>query len=133
MKLEGRPNTVFIDANHEYEFVRQDIETLYHLTQPPWHVAFHDYSLRSLDGLIGVDRAIHEIWGPDAPLIRIGWPIGLDPQPVSELGHNWEPNGSEGAFFEFDSLRIPWRSRRRRAMRPCRSNVRPKTFNSPLW
>ena len=99
--------TVFIDACHHYEFVRGDIETIYKLRNRPFHAAFHDYSLRSSDGKIGVDRAIHDCWGENAPFIRIGHQISPLPPVPSSIGDYWEPNGSEGAFVNLGDVVDP--------------------------
>jgi hypothetical protein len=100
-------NTVFIDADHTYDYVRADLESLYHLPARPVNAAFHDYSLRSekpeLSNL-GVDRAIHDVWGAQARLIRIGQQFDDDQPKVSATGSYYEANGTEGVFVRLDEV-----------------------------
>lgn len=113
-RLDYRINTILIDANHDYEFVRKDIQSIYSLNRRPHFAAFHDYSLRSSNpahGNIRVDRAIHDSWGARLPLERIGIQFGLDPAPSrqrpSPSGSYWEANGSEAVMIALADVGLP--------------------------
>jgi predicted O-methyltransferase YrrM len=55
------PSMVFVDADHEYEGVRKDLETLTRVLAPGVPVLCHDYVNRENDtGEIGVRRAVQE-------------------------------------------------------------------------
>jgi hypothetical protein len=102
--VPDRLNTIFIDANHIYEYARGDLETALRLG--PRLVALHDYSLRAIDGTLGVDRAVHTLLGADVPIIRIGHQIGEAPQEPNSFGHYWEPGGSEGIVLDLDCVGV---------------------------
>jgi hypothetical protein len=113
-RLDYRINTIFIDANHDYEFVRKDIRSIYGLNRRPHFAAFHDYSLRTSNpahGNIHVDRAIHDSWGERLPLERIGIQFGPDPVPSrhrpSPSGSYWEANGSEAVMIALADVGLP--------------------------
>lgn len=99
------PLLVFVDGNHSYTAVLQDIKAIYQLNQRPVAIAFHDFSLRShrYEG-IRVDKAIRAAFGPQVKLIRIGVQFGEQPVPSREKpstsGSYWEACGSEGVIVE---------------------------------
>jgi len=104
-QLDKSPLLVFVDGNHAYPAVLQDIQAIYNLNQRPSAIAFHDFSLRSYryEG-IRVDRAILTAFGQDVELIRIGHQFGEHPTPSREQpsasGSYWEAFGSEGVIVE---------------------------------
>jgi hypothetical protein len=61
---------IYIDADHEYESVNQDIETALKIIKPGGIIAGHDYAER----FQGVIRAVDEHFGkPDKTYIDTSW------------------------------------------------------------
>lgn len=62
---------VYIDANHQYEFVKHDIWTSLTILKPLIAISGHDYSLSSW---LGVSKAVHEVVGvPDMTFSDTSW------------------------------------------------------------
>jgi hypothetical protein len=96
------PYLVFIDADHTYPAVLQDIHALASLPMQPTYWAFHDYSLRGTKGNrveIAVDRAIHDAFGTISPMERIGTQT-IDASAPNAGGDFMTANGSEGVLFK---------------------------------
>jgi hypothetical protein len=70
---------VYIDANHNYEFIKSDIAAWRPKVKPGGIIAGHDYSER----FKGVIRAINEIFGqPDKVFIDASWMVRVKSWPV---------------------------------------------------
>jgi glycosyl transferase family 25 len=65
---------VFIDANHSYEFVKQDIEAWLPKVKPGGYIGGHDYS--GSDGHKGVVKAVDEAF-PEKEIIGTSWLVKL--------------------------------------------------------
>jgi hypothetical protein len=110
--FQERPLLLIIDGDHRYEFVLEDIKSIYKLKKIPYGVAFHDFSLRYVHTYnIFVDKAIIDSFGPDIELIRIGeqvdetecMPKKNNPDP-KDGGFYWEEHGSKGVIMFPPSL-----------------------------
>ena len=105
IRLEEKPLLVFVDGDHSYAAVLEDIQAIYRLNQRPAALAFHDFSLRSFryEG-IRVDQALSAVFGPQVQFQRIGAQFGENPKPSKEQpsasGSYWEAFGSEGVIVE---------------------------------
>ncbi|MCJ7640695.1 MAG: class I SAM-dependent methyltransferase, partial [Desulfobacterales bacterium] len=107
VKLEENPLLIFVDGNHTYSAVVNDIMAIYQLNRRPYAAAFHDFSLRTRNpshGNIKVDQAIFDCFGLSVDYIRIGVQYGecpkLSSHNPSEEGFYHESNGSEGVIVE---------------------------------
>jgi len=56
-------DSIFIDANHEYKFVKEDIEAWYPKLKHSGIMCGHDYDGGPLSGHPGVRDAVHEFFG----------------------------------------------------------------------
>jgi predicted O-methyltransferase YrrM len=65
---------VFIDANHDFEFVKQDIESWLPKIKPGGYIGGHDYS--ESDGHKGVVKAVDEAF-PEKEIIGTSWLVKL--------------------------------------------------------
>lgn len=100
--LTKRPLLAFIDADHRYGAVLEDICAMASLENEPVYWAFHDYSLRGTMGdrtQIAVDRAVHDQFGKIDPMERIGTQTLAETAP-NHGGDFWAANGSEGILFK---------------------------------
>ena len=59
---DGSLDFVFIDANHDYEYVKEDILAWLPKIKKGGIIAGHDYHLNTID-FPGVYKAVHEIFG----------------------------------------------------------------------
>jgi glycosyl transferase family 25 len=71
---DGSLEFVFIDANHDYEFVKQDIEAWLPKVKPGGYIGGHDYS--GSDGHKGVVKAVDEAF-PEKEIIGTSWLVKL--------------------------------------------------------
>ena len=64
---------IYIDANHEYEHIKRDIE-LYFKTQKRWNLWDHDYYEEKWPGVV---NAVNEVFESQNThfLIQVGWPM----------------------------------------------------------
>jgi hypothetical protein len=103
--LHQRPVAIIIDGDHHYDAVRKDIQSVYQLNHLPFAAAFHDFSLRHPTTGERVDDAIHDCFGDEVRVRKIGrqfsnqgdYPTERSPGPS---GHYWETPGSEGAIVQ---------------------------------
>jgi hypothetical protein len=99
---------IILDADHRYDAVMADIAAIKKIQ--PYAVAFHDFSLRHVSDVYGVDRAIYDSFGPEVELVKIGdttdklnspkvpyRPSEQEPHP--DNGWYWEENGVEGVIL----------------------------------
>jgi len=103
-KPQGRCILVFIDGDHHYQGVVDDVRAVLDSALPrPISLCFHDYSLRYTEADhrdVRVDRAIRDVLGEHAT-IPIGEVAGLAgtlvcrPQP-GDSGAHYQEGGSEG-------------------------------------
>ena len=70
-------DVVYIDANHEYEFVKYDIQKTLDVIKPKMAICGHDYDDPNIPG---VKKAVDEIFGkkPDMTFIDTSWLYWLD-------------------------------------------------------
>lgn len=113
IELSVAPVLAFIDGDHSYQAVKNDITALYKLKQRPYAAAFHDFSLRSHNPLhkdILVDKAVFDCFGYDVEYQRIGVQFDQNPVPSKEKpspsGSYWKRNGSEGVIIELVNYEI---------------------------
>jgi cephalosporin hydroxylase len=66
---DGSLDFVFIDAAHEYESVKEDIEAWYPKVKPGGYIGGHDYVV----GKYGVYRAVDERFEKDFELFGVSW------------------------------------------------------------
>lgn len=52
---------LFIDANHEFEFVKADYEAWHKFVVPGGYIAFHDYKNPDYPSVVGVGRFIDDV------------------------------------------------------------------------
>lgn len=103
LQLAKRPVLVILDGDHLYPSVMADVAALSTLSQAPYAVAFHDYSLRHPTFDERVSDAVAETFGSAARHIGTkyegqGHATKEVPQPD---GHYWLVPGSEGAIALF--------------------------------
>ena len=67
---EGRADMIFIDGNHEYEHVRQDILDYRQLLIPGGLLCGHDFDHRDYPG---VRKAVEELVQPHKIAVRLLW------------------------------------------------------------
>ncbi|WP_434055993.1 MAG: class I SAM-dependent methyltransferase [Roseibium sp.] len=106
--LAEPPLLIFIDADHSYRAVREDIQAAKLCNPETRYWAFHDYSLRGTAperSNIAVDRAIHDEFGQVDPLQRIGIQIGPKSEPNAG-GDYFAENGTEGVLFSSKDVQV---------------------------
>ena len=64
---------VFIDGNHAYDYVVQDIKAWLPKLKKGGLLAGHDYHVKGYNKSFGVTRAVHEIFGKDFDFRRYVW------------------------------------------------------------
>ncbi len=99
------PLMVFVDGDHRYEGVVEDIRAIRSISPAPFSCAFHDFSLRYADGpltIVRVDRAILDEFGDSVSLIPIGEVAGdglLRTSPQEDR-HYHESGAPEGVIIK---------------------------------
>jgi hypothetical protein len=63
---------VFIDASHEYEFVKSDIIAWFPKVKLNGFIGGHDYTPRE-PPTNGVDRAVKEVFGDEYSVFHVSW------------------------------------------------------------
>lgn len=101
------PSFIVVDGDHRYDGVLADLKAIEGMKNKPTSIAFHDYSLRYIEGSgltdVLVSKAIHDHWGARLKVTLIGETprqggvLNLKDNPGPH-GHYFEENGSEGAL-----------------------------------
>lgn len=104
------PILVFIDGDHRYAGVVQDITAILASERPPYAVAFHDFSLRYANADLAdvrVDRAIYDNFGSAirlAPLGEIaGTGLTAKTEPQAD-GHYHQFGQPEGVLLLYEEM-----------------------------
>jgi SAM-dependent methyltransferase len=98
------PDKVFlvvIDADHQYEAIKNDCLVLRSISDQVRGAVFHDFSLRYINNIYDsrVDEGIFAVFGTDVPLEMIGFLDSKNSPPHPEEG--WYFEGYEGALLDF--------------------------------
>ncbi len=108
------PSCIVVDGDHRYDGVLADLKAIESMKNKPISLAFHDYSLRYIEGSgltdVLVSKAIHDRWGAGLKVTLIGeiprqgGVLNLKDNPGPH-GHYFEENGSEGVLVLWSDVR----------------------------